>query len=341
MNKILFSPLPESSLSQNLKKQTVFSTNVDILIALMPSVFWAVHVYGARAFMHFFLAIVSAVFSEVLISLALKRPAFAFLDLSSVVYSLICVMLLPAALPVYFSVLMGFAVVLAKRSVPALRALAFSPAALVLSASVLFAKEKMYSFPNVSKLSVSGEIRGGATYAITPLINGTTPDVPWYEWLFGNAPGPMGTVSLILVAAGGIYLLVRKTAKAKIVFAFLAGVAVTSYLVSKSANAFENVLYVMMCGQYTFAAFFLAALPGERTTDSRLDILLPLISGALSVYLSFKGILLAVPYSVAAMNVISCAFKFLPPSQPVFGGAGKKKAEQKKPSEKEDTKETE
>lgn len=308
-----------ASLRANGCSNTLRSMNLDILIALAPAAFWGIYIYGMRAALLMILSVASAIAIEILLSLIFRRPVLSFCDLSSSVSAIIAALLLPPSASILTVILASLITTLICKLSGALSRLPINPAAVSVSFLLLFFGEKMYSYPIAGHLPISGKFSARGVYTITPLIAGTTPNTQWYELFFGSVCGPVGCLSILLIISGGIYLLIRRISSPKAVLAFLAGAAVCAYLVAESANAFENVLYVMLTGQFAFAAFFLVSLPASRPTDSRLEMILPLLCGAFSVWYAFEGNLLSVPIAVLAMNAIACLSRLLPPSQKAFG----------------------
>ncbi len=319
IQKLFTYPHPQR-LSQNEKSYTLTAMNLDILIALFPSAFWAYHIHGSRALTLMLFAVLPAILADAILSFLWKRPVFSFIDLSSTVASLTSAMLLPASAPVYCAILAGSIAAISIKAWPYLRSLPFSPAALSLSVLTLIFGEKMYTFPAPEKITDAESL---GEYSITPLAEGNMPDEQWYEFLFGDVAGPMGALSVVLILAGGIYLLIRGVASVKATLGFLAGAAAVAYLISESASTYESLMYVMLTGQFAFASVFLVSAPDVKPSDQRFDLILPLGAGALSVYLAFEGILLAVPYAVLVMNAVACVIRHLPPAQKAFGTMGK------------------
>ncbi len=318
MNKLIFSKsqgvLGVTALSDRTRMR-----NVDILIALFPSLLWGAGMYGLRPILYSLSAILTSLLTESLWLLSVKGRVSSAGDLSSPVFTLIAAMLLPPSAPIYIYLITGALCAFTAKTLPFITSLPLSPSALSLSLIVLIFKDGAFSYPPVGFRFITEDFEENAEYAISALIRGSTPTTPWYDMLFGNVPGPFGALSALLILAGGVYLIIRKVSSTKASMAFLIGVGTAAYFLSKLSYAFDTVMYVLLCGQFLFAAFFLVSLPGIRPTDSRLDTILPLLAGALSVYLAMNGILLAVPYAVLAMNLVSSLARFLPPADRVFG----------------------
>ncbi len=311
-------------LRANGRGLSLSSINLDILIALLPSVLWSVYIFGKRALLMYALALVGALLTELILDVVLRCSFFSILDLSSPVYALVTVMLMPASVPIYLPFAAGVAVVILAKASRRIGSLPINPPALCLSLLVLIFGKAMCSFPDPIRLPPTDDIAPDAIYSISKLAEGALPDAKWYDLLFGNAAGPLGATSVLLIIAGGIYLLLRRISSPKAVLAFIVGAGAVAYLLPENTNVLEIMLYTLLTGQFVFAAFFLASLPGSRVTDRRLELILPCLSGGISVFLAFSGILLAVPYAVLLMNIISTVFCFAEPYQQPFGCMGKK-----------------
>ena len=303
---------------KRVRRDTSLSAiNADILIALFPCAFWAVFLYGTKALWMILSSVAVAIAADALIGALLKKNVFSFLDLSPVVCGAIVALLMPASISYTSVVILSLISTVLLRLVPLFEKLPLCPPALVLAVATLFMKEELTVFPAPS---VNGNAVNGNVYPITSLIAEATPDNQWYELFFGSVCGPMGTASVLLILAGAIYLLVRRIASLKAVLGFMAGVAVCAYFITGSANPFEVVLYTCLTGQFLFGAVFCVSLPMWTVTDTRFNILIPALGGAISVLVAFKFSLLAVPIAALAVGVLSCLVLLLKPSQPPFGG---------------------
>lgn len=309
----------KSSLNDIRRESSLLGINLDILIALSPSVFWSIFLYGTHALLLLATSVMISVVADVLICALLKRNLITSFDLSAVVCGVVLTLLLPVSASCITVAVMAFISVTASRAIPLFEKLPLCPLALVLAVASLFMKDELTSFPPLS-LSTSGQAVSNNVYPITSLIAETTPDNQWYELFFGSVCGPMGTVSVFLILAGAIYLFARRIASFKAVVAFMVGVAGCAYFVTGSANPFEVVLYTCLTGQFLFGAVFCVSLPMWRTTDTRFELLIPALGGVISVLTAFKFSLLSVPIAALAVGVLSCLTLLLKPSQPPFGG---------------------
>lgn len=305
------------SSQRNIRRDSSLAAiNLDILIALFPCAFWATFLYGARALLLILTAVASSVAADALICLLLKKSIFSLFDLSSAVSGAIVALLMPASEGCLTVAVISLVSVVLLKAVPFLQKLPICLPASVVAVASLFLKDELTAFPPpLNSNAVFGNV-----YPITSLIAETTPDNQWYELFFGSVCGPMGTVSVLLILAGAIYLLVRRIASVKAVVAFMAGVAVCAYFVTGSANPFEVVLYTCLTGQFLFGAVFCVSAPMWACADSRFNMLIPALGGAISVYVAFNFSLLAVPLAVLAVGILSALTSFLKPSQPPFGG---------------------
>ena len=302
---------------RNRRSSSLAAIDLDILIALFPCAFWSVFLYGMTAVWLLLASVVTAVVTDFIVGAVQKRKFLCFTDPSSAVCGTVLALLMPASIDLVTVVILSAVSTLLLRLVPYFEKLPLCPPAVVLSAATLLFKDKLTAFTSPS---VTGNAVNGSVYPITSLIAETTPDNQWYELFFGSVCGPVGTASVLLILAGAVYLLVRKIASPKAMLGFMAGVAVCAYFVTGSANPFEVVLYTCLTGQFLFGAVFCVSLPMWTVTDTRFNILIPALGGAISVLIAFKFSLLAVPIAALAVGVLSCLTLLLKPSQPPFGG---------------------
>ena len=308
-----------SSLRTIRRDAALSEINLDILIALLPSAFWAAFAHGTRAILLMLASVVTSVIADVLVGALSKRKLLSFLDLSSVVCGMILTLLVPASLSVTSVVAMALVSVALARAVPFFGRLPICSPAVVLAVSSLFMKNELSVFPALER-AMSGNSTSAAVYPITALVAETTPDNQWYELFFGSVCGPMGTLSVLLIIAGAVYLFLRRIASVKAVVGFMAGVAACAYFITGSANPFEVVLYTCLTGQFLFGAVFCVSLPMWTVTDTRFNIIIPAVGGVISVLVAFKFSLLAVPIAALAVGLLSSLSMLLPPAQTPFGG---------------------
>ncbi len=113
-------------------------------------------------------------------------------------------------------------------------------------------------------------IPGGFGRWAQDAITGATPMVaveqgtaaPYLGLLLGREPGSLGEGARLLLAAGGIYLLVRRYARWRFVLSTFAGaLALSTVLWAAGVPTAPDPLYVVLTGGFVLGAFYMATDP--------------------------------------------------------------------------------
>lgn len=239
----------------------------NVLIALAPATAYGVVLYGVPALLTVVVSVATALASEATFRLAVgEKPRFD--DLSAAVTGLLLALVIPPSTPLWMTALGSmFAIVVAKEFFGGLGANVFNPA-LIGRAFLLM------SFPAAltSWNAPSGATLADATTAVTPLnvvkLGGTVADVgsglanaglsggadyaSMLGTLFiGNRAGCIGESSILLILAGGVFLLATKTIDWRAPLAMLAATVLASLLVGL------DPVFGILSGGVMFGAVFM------------------------------------------------------------------------------------
>jgi len=288
---------------------------LDTAIALLPSLFWGAYVYSPRVLITVILCIAVCVLADALWAFAFTGSIRNLYDFSSPIFgALLAFYLSPGSRPLH-CILAALTCSLLFKGL--LGRLADSPVHPVAATLSLFALLPFTSSEFTYFLPFSDAV--GVTVP-EMIASESTHTLRWYDAFFGNICAPLGCASALLVIAGGIYLCIRGVISIKLPFAYVAGVCIGMYLLSANANPFEDVLFIGVCGQSLFTAFFLCPC---RTYAPRSDgMLIPygLICGGVAALLCFHvSPAAAFPLSVVAGNIISRIIDLLPYRARPFG----------------------
>ena len=190
--------------------ENISSIMLDVIIALIPAMFWGVYVFGWRALLLCVLSVGCSVGFEAATEMLLHRNV-TIGDLSAVVTGLLLCMNLPVSVPLWMPVVGAFfAIVVVKQLFGGIGKNFMNPA---LAARVfLFSSWAGYMsrFPQagqkVNDLAVvlgEADIVAGAT-PLASLKNGSLPDTNLFDSIIGNTGGCIGEVSSLLLIAGGV-----------------------------------------------------------------------------------------------------------------------------------------
>ncbi|MBQ1260284.1 MAG: RnfABCDGE type electron transport complex subunit D [Clostridia bacterium] len=312
----LFTPSEvKAHLLPTLPSDRVRVIMADTAIAIAPCIFWSTYVYSVRTLLVLLVCVGVFILSDLLCSFAFTGRIYGALDLSSLIYGALTACLLAPGADLLHCAFIALVCSLLLRHF--LTFIARSPIHPVAAAAALFSLLSYFSGEFAFTLPFSSE--AGATVP-DMIVGESTHTLMWYDLLFGKVCAPLGCASALLIIAGGIYLSVRRIIDIRIPLACIVGACVAAYLLSANANPFFDVLFIGLCGQMLFCAFFLCA---DRTyAPHRRQFSLPYgaLCGALGVFLCFKlSTAAAFPLAVVIANLAARVLDALPIRQKPFG----------------------
>ena len=305
---------------------------LDVVIAMIPALIWAVYLFGWRALTLTVISVASCMMFEFLFQKLLKRP-ITVLDCSSVVTGILLAFNLPVSTPLWIPVMGAFfAIVIVKQLFGGIGKNIVNPA---LAARVFIftswpneIKNFILPFNKPSALNVTVD----ATATATPLVSlkqGVSPDVTLFDMIIGNMPGCIGEISVVLLVTGGLYLLARRVITWHIPVSFIATVAVLTYLFpqNQSVQAWEFMLTELCTGGLMLGAFFMATDYATSPVTSSGRVIYGIGCGLITVFIRyFGGYNEGVSFAILIMNLLVWYIdKFTRPR--IFGALPKKKKE--------------
>jgi electron transport complex protein RnfD len=279
---------------------------LNVIIALLPAAGYGVYLYGVPALLTILTSIVSCVVFEA----GFRRLIGAkqnYKDLSAVVTGLLLALILPPSTPLRMTVLGALAaVVVAKEFFGGLGHNPFNPA--LIGRAIL-----LMSFPAaITTWHRPFEALTDATTAATPLniikLGGTMADVAAsigvsapaevYTVLFlGNRSGCIGESSILLLLAGGVFLLATRT------IVFVTPVVMLATTAALSALLGMDPLFGLLSGGVVFGAFFMATDYVSTPLTPAGKVLFGLGAGVITVLIrKFGGFPEGVTYGILVMN---------------------------------------
>ncbi len=313
---------------------TTRSIMLDVIIGLIPALIWGVYIFGMRALTITLISVASCVLFEFLTQKLLHRPV-TILDFSAAVTGILLAMNLSVAVPLWIPIAGAFfAIVVVKQIFGGIGKNVVNPA---LAARVfLFAwPGEMTRFVNPKtaidpvSIGIDADIVAQAT-PLASLKHGELPNVSIFDMLIGNNAGCIGEVSALLLAAGGVYLLVRKVITWHIPVAFIGTVAVLTFVFPQGgANSLDFMLYEIFAGGLMIGAFFMATDYVTSPVTAKGKLIFGVGCGLITVFIRFfGGYYEGVSFSILIMNLLVWYIdKFTRPVK--FGGKSnvKKQAE--------------
>ena len=262
------------------------SIMLDVIIAMMPALIWAIVKFGFRALTLTAVSVVGCMFFEWGYRKLMKKPQ-SVNDLSAVVTGILLAFVCPVNMP-YWMILVGdfFAIVVVKQL-----------------------------FGGIGKNFVNPALAGRAALvtAATPLaymktgdMAGLTSQYSVTDMFLGNIGGSLGEISALLLIVGGAYLIWRKVISWQTPAAYIATVAVLTFLFPKGgADNLQFMLYSIFGGGLMLGAFFMATDYTTSPVTKTGQLIFGLGCGLLTVFIRYFGSYPeGVCYSIMIMNLV-------------------------------------
>ena len=308
---------------------------LDVIIALLFPLIWAIYVFGFRSLTVTLVSIISCVIFEILFKLAVRRSQ-TVLDLSAVVTGMLLAFNLPATVSLWVPVIGAFfAIVIVKQLFGGIGMNIMNPA---LAARVfLFSwPEQMTTYPKpfanlpvfdisvrdyinqnitasatsnavASATSVTSDIIASAT-PLSSLKNGIMPeDVSLLDLLIGNHSGVIGEIATLLLIAGGIYLIIRKIITWHIPVAFIGTVAIVTFFFNPemTADSLQFMTAELLSGGLFLGAIFMATDYTTSPVTDRGRLIYGAGCGLITVLIRyFSGYMGGVSFAILIMNCL-------------------------------------
>ncbi|MBE6611014.1 MAG: RnfABCDGE type electron transport complex subunit D [Ruminococcaceae bacterium] len=286
---------------------------LDVCIALLPALVWAVYIFGWRVLTVTLLSMLTAFGTEYLYQRLMKQP-IRVLDCSCLVTGMLLALNLPVSVPLWMPVIgSAFAIIVVKQLFGGIGRNFVNPA---LAARVfLFAwPSHMSTFVKpesaVSPIAISiadADAVAGATTLAT-LKNGSVPtDISLFNAIIGYEGGCIGEVSALLLTAGFVYLLFRRVITWHIPVCFIGTVFVMTAVFSKTALAldFNFALYEIFSGGLFLGAIFMATDYSTSPVTKIGRVIFGIGCGLLTVFIRyFGGYPEGVSFAILIMNLL-------------------------------------
>lgn len=274
-------------------KDNISSFMLDAVIALVPLYVMAYFYYGLRALS---LGLVSAMFCYALdrFCFFLRKKRLALFDLSALITGLIVPLLCPASVS-YSAVLVAdmFGILAAKIAFGGTANNIFNPAAAAVCFLTISFNENMSLFPVPleGKLSVLSNEFSGLTNSPAAILRfGGIPQIEISDMLFGNFPGPMGAVNILVILSCFIYLLMRKVIKPHGTLAFILTAFVLGGLFPRAdLGFFRSGIFELFSGSILFGGVYLLNDPSTSPKRSEGKVVYGVVAAALTILFRHIG----------------------------------------------------
>ena len=141
------------------------------------------------------------------------------------------------------------------------------------------------------------------------------PEQSILDMFLGNCPGSIGELSALALILGGIYLVARKVISARIPVAYLATVAVITFVFHKTDDALSWMLYSLFSGGVMLGAIFMATDYVTSPVTKNGQIFYGIGCGVLTVIFRYFGLFPeGVTYAILLMNLLTWVIdRYTPP----------------------------
>ena len=275
------------------------SIMLDVIIALCPALIMSVIRFGFRALISVLVSVVSAMFFEWLYR-KLMHKTQTLGDLSAAVTGVLLAFVCPVTLP-YWMLIVGnfFAIFLVKQLYGGLGKNFLNPALAARAALVACYASAMTSWSKVDAATGATPmalLKAGDMEALTAAY-------PIKDMAIGFISGSAGEVSALMLLIGGVYLIVRKVISWQTPVAYIATVAVVTFLFPRGNDPMTFMLYNVLGGGLFLGAFFMATDYVTSPVTKKGQLIFGLGCGLITVFIRYFGSYPeGVCYSILIMN---------------------------------------
>lgn len=308
MEKLIVSTSPH--IRSGLTTQRIM---LDVLIALSPAVVASLVLYGWRALIVLAVTVASAVGSEALFQLCIKKKQ-TVTDLSAVVTGVLLALSLPASVTVWQCAVGGaFAIVIVKCFFGGLGNNFANPAVTARVFVLLaFAEVGASVAPNFA------ELESGATPLATMQNGGTLPEI--WEMLLGLRGGAIGEGCAVALLLGFGYLVYRRVIRWEVPAVFVVTLFVLSWILSGEITL---ALYHVLSGGALLGAIFMITDYVSTPITFVGKLVFAFGAALVTVLIRFYGAYPeGVSFAILLLNILSPYIEKWTTKKP-FGGAEK------------------
>ena len=271
---------------------------LDVVLALIPALIVGVVVLGFRALLVTLISMAAAVVAEYLYSWIFKKRN-TIIDGSALVTGMLFAMTLPSTVPYWIAAVgSALAIVAAKLLCGGLGQNIFNPALFARAFMLVLFPAALTRYPALSVDAVSSS---------TPLHHMVMPALPEesiLDMFLGNCPGSIGELPALALILGGIYLVARKVISARIPVAYLATVAVITFVFHRTDDALSWMLYSLFSGGVMLGAIFMATDYVTSPVTKKGQVVYGIGCGVLTVIFRYYGLFPeGVTYAILLMNL--------------------------------------
>ena len=292
--------------------ETTRSIMLDVIIAMLPALVWAVIWFGVKALTLTAVSVIGCMFWEWLYRKLMKKPQSVG-DLSAVVTGMLLAFVCPVTTPYWMIIIGGFfSIVVVKQLFGGIGKNFVNPAlagrAFLLGSYAGVMTTWIDATQNKAPLMGStADIVTAATplaYMKTGNMAGLTETYSVMDMFLGKTGGSLGEISAAMLILGGLYLIWRKVINWQTPVAYIATVAVLSFLFPKAGSRLEWMLYSIVGGGLMLGAFFMATDYATSPVTKKGQLVFGIGCGLFTVLIRYFGSYNeGVCYSIMVMNL--------------------------------------
>ena len=292
--------------------ETTRSIMLDVIIAMVPALVWSVFCFGLKALTLTVVSVLGCVFWEWLYRKLMKKPQSVG-DLSAVVTGMLLAFVCPVTTPYWMIIIGGFfSIVVVKQLFGGIGKNFVNPAlagrAFLLGSYAGVMTTWIDATQNKAPLMGStADIVTAATplaYMKTGNMAGLTETYSVMDMFLGKTGGSLGEISAAMLILGGLYLIWRKVINWQTPVAYIATVAVLSFLFPKAGSSLEWMLYSVFGGGLMLGAFFMATDYATSPVTKKGQLVFGIGCGLFTVLIRYFGSYNeGVCYSIMVMNL--------------------------------------
>ena len=290
----------------------------DVLIALAPAMVFGVVFFGPRALVATLISVIACEFFEWGYRKLMKKSTVNG-DLSAAVTGVLLAFVCAPTLP-YWMLVIGdfFAIVVVKQLFGGLGKNFLNPALAGRAFLMLCYPVAMTTWVvpgiggevwtnilgNTTTMSGADVVTGATPLSVDFMHSGLLPDVDLVQAFVGQVGGCIGEISALALLVGGLYLIARGVIRARIPVAYIATVAVLTFIFPMGGNdRLTWMAYQLFTGGLFLGAFFMATDYVTSPVTKKGEIIYGIGCGLLTVFIRyFGGYPEGVSYSILIMN---------------------------------------
>ena len=290
----------------------------DVLIALVPAMVFGVVFFGPRALVATIVSVIACEFFEWAYRKIMKKSTVNG-DLSAAVTGVLLAFVCAPTLP-YWMLIIGdfFAIVVVKQLFGGLGKNFLNPALAGRAFLMLCYPVAMTTWVvpgiggdvwaniigNTTTMSGADVVTGATPLSVDFMHSGVLPDVSIGQAFVGQVGGCIGEISALALLVGGLYLIARGVIRARIPVAYIATVAVLTFIFPLGGNdRLTWMAYQLFTGGLFLGAFFMATDYVTSPVTKKGEVIYGIGCGLLTVFIRyFGGYPEGVSYSILIMN---------------------------------------